>query len=75
MPELKVLTAHIDDPDQWNIDTYIKNGGYEAIRKAIPGIKPDELIDIVKKSGLRGRGGAGFGTGAKWGFVPKDIFS
>lgn len=71
MPEMRVLMAHMGDPNQLNIDTYIKNGGYEAIRKAIPGIAPDALTQMVKDSGLRGRGGAGFLTGAKWGFIPK----
>lgn len=72
MPEMRVLTAYIDQPDQCDIDTYEKNGGYQAIRKAIPGIQPNDLIEMVKQSGLRGRGGAGFVTGMKWGFVPKD---
>lgn len=64
--------AHIDKDGQSEIDTYEKNGGYQAIRKAIPHITPALLIDMVKQSGLRGRGGAGFSTGSKWGFVPKD---
>lgn len=72
MPEMRVLMAHMDDPKQIDIDTYIKNGGYQAIRKAIPGIAPDALTEMVKQSGLRGRGGAGFLTGAKWGFIPKN---
>lgn len=72
MPEMRILTAHIGKQDQCRIETYIKNEGYEAVRKAIPGIKPDDLIETVKQSGLRGRGGAGFSTGAKWGFIPKD---
>lgn len=72
MDEMRILTAHIKDPNQRDIDTYEKNGGYQAIRKAIGHIPPNEIIDIVKQSGLRGRGGAGFPTGSKWGFVPKD---
>lgn len=72
MAEMRILMAHMDDPNQINIDTYIKNGGYQAIRKAIPGIAPDALTEMVKQSGLRGRGGAGFLTGAKWGFIPKN---
>lgn len=72
MPEMRILMAHIDDPDQYNIETYERNGGYQAIRKAIPHIMPEALTDMVKQSGLRGRGGAGFLTGAKWGFVPKN---
>ena len=72
MTEMRVLMAHIHQPGQCNIATYEQNGGYQAIRKAIPHIKPADLTEMVKQSGLRGRGGAGFGTGAKWGFVPKD---
>jgi NADH-quinone oxidoreductase subunit F len=72
MAEMRVLMAHMDKPGQCNITTYESNGGYQAIRKAIPHIKPEILIEMVKESGLRGRGGAGFVTGMKWGFVPKD---
>ncbi len=72
MSEQRILMAYMDQPGQDKIDTYERNGGYKAIRKAIPQIKPDDLTAMVKQSGLRGRGGAGFGTGAKWGFVPKD---
>ncbi|MGB2806027.1 MAG: NADH-quinone oxidoreductase subunit NuoF [Candidatus Zixiibacteriota bacterium] len=68
----KILFKHIDVPDQYRIDTYIKNGGYRALAQALKEHTPDELIEIVKKSGLRGRGGAGFPAGMKWGFVPKD---
>lgn len=72
MPEMRVLMANIDKPGQKDIETYEANGGYQAIRKAIPGISPENLIDMVQKSGLRGRGGAGFPTGKKWSFIPKD---
>lgn len=74
MAEKRVLMANIDKPGQRNIETYEQNGGYQAVRKAIPHIQPSDLIDMVKQSGLRGRGGAGFATGMKWGFVPKDPF-
>lgn len=72
MSEKKVLLANIDDPNQSNIETYIKNGGYQALAKALKEITPATLINMVKDSGLRGRGGAGFVTGMKWGFVPQD---
>lgn len=72
MPEMRILTAYIHSPGQSSIEGYIKNGGYKAIKKAIPAIAPADLIDMVKQSELRGRGGAGFLTGNKWGFVPKD---
>lgn len=72
MAEKRVLMAHTDDPNQRFIDTYEKNGGYQAVKKAIPGISPADLVEMVKQSGLRGRGGAGFFTGMKWGFIPKD---
>lgn len=72
MDEMRILTAYIDQPGQCTIEGYERNGGYQAIRKAIPHIAPAELVASVKESGLRGRGGAGFLTGAKWGFIPQD---
>jgi NADH-quinone oxidoreductase subunit F len=55
-----------------SLEVYRANGGYEALRKVLDGMSPDDVIGEVKKSALRGRGGAGFPTGMKWGFVPKD---
>src|SRR5262249_1172514 len=72
MAEMKILTAHIRDPNQRFLETYVKNGGYSTLKKAIPHIAPSTIVEMVKQSGLRGQGGAGFGTGAKWGFIPKD---
>ncbi|MGB9521308.1 MAG: NADH-quinone oxidoreductase subunit NuoF, partial [Anaerolineales bacterium] len=66
-----VLTRNIHRPDSEKIITYLANGGYEAVRLALTK-SPQELIDMVKKSGLRGRGGAGFPAGLKWSFMPKD---
>ena len=54
-----------------NIDRYVELDGYKAVRKAL-GMQPDAIINEVKNSGLRGRGGAGFNTGLKWSFVPKQ---
>jgi len=73
MAEKRILMAHINEPNQCEIDTYERNGGYQAIKKAIPAISPADLTEMVKQSGLRGRGGAGFVTGMKWGFIPKNI--
>lgn len=69
-----ILLRDLDIPDIREIDVYLNNGGYEGLRKALTDHSPDEVIDIVKAAGLRGRGGAGFPTGVKWSFVPKDVF-
>ena len=65
-----VLSAHWDEPDSYKISGYQRYGGYTAVKKAFA-TGPDEIISIVKDSGLRGRGGAGFPTGLKWSFVPQ----
>ena len=65
-----VLTKTVHLPDSHTLAVYKKHGGYEALATALKKT-PDEVIDLVKRSGLRGRGGAGFPTGTKWGFVPK----
>jgi NADH-quinone oxidoreductase subunit F len=57
--------------DLWKFNTYVKNGGYEGLKKALS-MKPSEVIDLVKASGLRGRGGAGFPAGIKWSFIPQN---
>jgi NADH-quinone oxidoreductase subunit F len=67
----RVLMATVDLPESHTLAVYRKHGGYEALATALSK-QPDEIIDIVKRSGLRGRGGAGFPTGTKWGFVPKS---
>ena len=69
--ELKILTKNLDFDDQVELDAYERRGGYAAIKKALK-MQPEDLIAEVKASGLRGRGGAGFPTGVKWGFVPKN---
>ncbi len=65
-----VLTAHWDEPDSYTLAGYQRHGGYSALTKAL-GMSPDDVITTIKDSGLRGRGGAGFPTGMKWGFVPQ----
>ncbi len=69
-----VLLRHRDTPDLHKLDVYIQHGGYEAFRKAVTTLTPQQVIDEVKASGLRGRGGAGFPTGVKWSFLTKDSF-
>jgi NADH-quinone oxidoreductase subunit F len=66
-----VLSRYWDHPRSWTLDTYRAHDGYQALQKAL-GMEPDEVIQTVKDSGLRGRGGAGFHTGAKWSFIPQD---
>jgi NADH-quinone oxidoreductase subunit F len=70
-PTEKIITANWGNPDVVGIDGYVSAGGYEAFRTAL-GMTTADLIDVVKSSGLRGRGGAGFPTGVKWSFVPQD---
>jgi NADH-quinone oxidoreductase subunit F len=67
-----VLTRHVDEPNAFTLDFYLtRQRGYEGLRKALA-VQPNDVIEQVKASGLRGRGGAGFPTGLKWQFVLKD---
>ena len=65
-----VLLRNVGRPEALTVRGYRDRGGYAALERALK-MQPDEVIDLVKASGLRGRGGAGFPTGMKWGFVPK----
>lgn len=69
-----LLTQHVGAPDITSVAGYEKVGGYSALRKALTSMTPDGIIDEVKASGLRGRGGAGFPTGTKWSFLPKGVY-
>lgn len=67
----KLLLEHIDVPGINTFSVYREKGGYRAVEKALKTMSPDDVVEEVKKSGLRGRGGAGFPTGMKWGFLAK----
>jgi NADH-quinone oxidoreductase subunit F len=67
----KLLTEHIDVPGIQGYEVYRKMGGYASVEKALNTMKPEDIVEEVKKSGLRGRGGAGFPTGMKWSFLAK----
>ena len=68
----KILLEHINVPGINTLEVYRKMGGYESVRKAVNEMTPDAIVEEVKKSGLRGRGGAGFPTGMKWSFLDKS---
>src|ERR1043165_8805950 len=67
-----VLFKNIHDPRVKEIDRYIELGGYKAAQKVVKEMTAKDVIETTKATGLRGRGGAGFPTGMKWSFVPKD---
>jgi NADH-quinone oxidoreductase subunit F len=69
-----LLLRHRDVLDIKKLDVYIKNGGFESFKKAVTSMQSGQVMDEVKASGLRGRGGAGFPTGVKWSFIPKGVF-
>ncbi len=68
---LKILTEHINVPGIKTLEVYRQYGGYRSVEKAVKTMSPDDVVEEVKKSGLRGRGGAGFPTGMKWSFIDK----
>jgi NADH-quinone oxidoreductase subunit F len=69
--EVKVISKRFGIPNAASIDVYLHHDGYKGLQKAL-GMKPEDVINEVKNSGLRGRGGAGFNAGMKWSFVPKQ---
>ena len=70
--EVVVISRRFGIPNSNKIDVYLKHDGYQALEKALKQMTPDQIVDEVKKSNLRGRGGAGFPAGMKWSFVPKE---
>ena len=68
----RVLIPHVRERNSFTLDFYLQHGGYGPLKKALAQT-PDQIIELVKASGLRGRGGAGFPTGMKWQFVDKKI--
>jgi len=67
----KLLTRNIHRDNSHTIDVYLANGGYQALRRVLKEVSPERMLEEVKTSGLRGRGGAGFPAGVKWSFLPK----
>ena len=72
MPYEPVLLANIHKPNSHTLTAYESGGGYRGLRRALKEMSPDDVVERVKQSGLRGRGGAGFPAGVKWSFLPKD---
>jgi NADH-quinone oxidoreductase subunit F len=70
--EIPVISKRWGIENSTKVDVFLQNGGYQALEKALKQMTPESIIDEMKKSNLRGRGGAGFPTGMKWSFVPKD---
>src|SRR4030095_6835664 len=66
-----LLLKNIHRPDSTSLSAYRESGGYKGLERAVREMTPEQVLEEVKASGLRGRGGAGFPTGMKWGFLPK----
>ena len=71
--EPRYLMARLNRPDSHKIETYEADGGYETARRVLSEIEPADMVEEIKASGIRGRGGAGFPTGIKWGFLPQGL--
>ncbi len=71
--EPRYLMARLNEPDSHRIGTYEADGGYETARRVLSEVEPANMVDQIKASGIRGRGGAGFPTGIKWGFLPQGV--
>ena len=67
-----ILLRHLEIANIDDLVVYRQNKGFETFKRAVTSMKPDEVTEIVKASGLRGRGGAGFPTGMKWSFIDKN---
>jgi len=70
--EVPVISRLFGLPDSHKLDVYLQRDGYKGLERALKEFTPEQVIEEVKKSNLRGRGGAGFPTGVKWSFVPKE---
>ena len=71
----QVIYSNVNESDSWTLDKYLEQGGYSVWKNILTDLtnkSTDWVIEEVKKSGLRGRGGAGFPTGLKWSFMPKN---
>ena len=71
--EPRYLMARLNTPDSHKTETYEADGGYETARRVLKEVEPADMVDQIKASGIRGRGGAGFPTGIKWGFLPQGV--
>jgi NADH-quinone oxidoreductase subunit F len=72
MEEMRILLARMGKPDSASIETYLADGGYEVLKKTLSDLTPENVVEEVTKSNIRGRGGAAFPAGRKWQFLPKD---
>ena len=70
----RFLLRNVGIPDSHRLQVYLSRGGYQSLKRVLEEMQPPEVVDLVRRSGLRGRGGAGFPAGVKWGFVPKDVY-